>query len=361
MYCITPIIKLTESCNFSCDFCRYANSTESNLMDINLCKNVIWEICKFNMLQHYNSIHLIFHGGEPLLWGKENFREIIKFQYDLCRKYKKVSFVNSLQTNGLLIDREWIKIFHELNINIGVSIDGPDELNFHHGKSSDDSKIVLDKIKLLQEMKCKFGLLSVITNKHENRAEDYYNFLIKHNIHNVGLCYCFSNKDKSVDNDILSKFLIELFDLYFENEYTLNIREFNSALNKIMGGDKVCCSFCNRMKCGNYITINGNGNVGYCDTYEKNERIMGNININSLNSIVNSKKFKLFQEKSKKVFEDYCINCSIKHICGGGCYRHDILNSNGEVENYFCSTYKKLYNYIEEKVVRTGCEPNILE
>jgi uncharacterized protein len=91
--------------------------------------------CKENETK---SISLVFHGGEPLLVGKDYFRKIIEiFNFSL----EEIIVNYAVQTNGTLIDDEWCQLFKEFNIHIGVSLDGPEKLQnkyrvYHNNKGS---------------------------------------------------------------------------------------------------------------------------------------------------------------------------------------------------------------------------------
>jgi uncharacterized protein len=53
--------------------------------------------------------HFIWHGGEPLLLGIDVFKQIVKFEKFYAKKTMKIS--NSIQTNGTLLNEEWIDFF----------------------------------------------------------------------------------------------------------------------------------------------------------------------------------------------------------------------------------------------------------
>jgi uncharacterized protein len=61
-------------------------------------------------------------GGEPLLLPLKDLETLWAWGYD---KFGK----NSLQTNGTLISDEHIEAFKKYNVHVGISIDGPGELN----------------------------------------------------------------------------------------------------------------------------------------------------------------------------------------------------------------------------------------
>jgi uncharacterized protein len=61
-------------------------------------------------------------GGEPLLMSDYDLEDLLDWGY---RKYGR----NSIQSNGSLINENHIRMFKKYNVSVGISIDGPDELN----------------------------------------------------------------------------------------------------------------------------------------------------------------------------------------------------------------------------------------
>ena len=72
------------------------------------------------------TIELTFHGGEPLIAGIDFYNRF----FDLADKYIKSGKVKySIQTNGSLLNLEWISLFKEHDVSIGVSLDGNEDAN----------------------------------------------------------------------------------------------------------------------------------------------------------------------------------------------------------------------------------------
>ena len=133
---ISPIIKVTEMCNFDCVFCRYSNHKQNTgIMNVDIVKKILEESAEINA-ETNQKVKVLFHGGEPLLWGIERFYEIYEYEKELSDK-TGVKFTNSIQTNASLIDDEWIRFFKTSHIGIGISLDGPIGVNAHF--SQDES------------------------------------------------------------------------------------------------------------------------------------------------------------------------------------------------------------------------------
>ena len=343
---VTPIIKVVEYCNFSCGFCRYAKNDKKNTMDFETYRTIVEKACDYNISHNCYHLTLIYHGGEPLLWGISNYERAMALQKDLKKKYPSLCLHNSIQTNGYLINQQWIDFFKANDFNIGLSVDGPRECNFHG--SSIESQKVLANIHELDLSKCSFGVLSVITNEHKGCADKYYDFLVKNGIHSIGLCYCVYDEktEKTVTNDVLSDFLIRLFERYYYGSYALSVREFEYPMRYWMGLDTPLCTYSFRSKCGNYYSIGTNGDVNFCDPFSLNGSLVGNIFNNSFDDIKASPELQKIKMRAIDSAHQECDKCSIKNICGGGCFRH-VLPSG---KHAFCDTFKILYPFIKQTV-----------
>lgn len=345
---INPIIKLTDGCNYNCYFCRYANNKRKDKgIDEGLIVKMVSECIRFNREYEKNKINVIFHGGEPLLYGAKRLLTVIE---DIQQK-KGDDFVvdYSIQTNGSLITDEWVDIFKKYHFDVGISLDGPVLLNGHwYGDRNKSVEEAVSKYHMLRDKGVRCGILSVITNKHLLHLNEFFDFFVENEIDSIGLCFCYSKfDDYNVNPTQLGEWLIQLYDLYFNSPYKINIREFDNATRRIIKNyKKICESFC-RTNCGSYLTVHPNGRVDFCDDYEKNEEYpLGNINESSLYDILKGTQYKTQRLNAFSIVEEKCTFCEVKCICRGGCARNDSYGY-----NYFCDTYKKIYPYIQQNVL----------
>lgn len=348
---VTLIIKVVDYCNFECSFCRFYLNREElhSSLSIETFTTAVEKAVEYNTKRGINHLTLIFHGGEPLLWGRQNFDKAIELEKKIIKEYEGFRFVNNIQTNGSLIDYEWVEFFKANNFSIGLSLDGPDEINFHRSSVILPQK-VLENIKILNDNHCKYGILSVITNEHRGKAKEYYDFLCENDIHSVGFCYCFDSNGKNiVTNEVLTDFLIEFFKYYFYGDFRLHVREFEFVSKLTLNARVVGCTFDNRKSCGNYFTLFPNGDIHFCDSYSLDDNPLGNIHTESFEMIKKNDRLKHIIDRAINTFEEKCKQCSINNLCAGGCYRH-VLDSG---YNAFCDTFKILYPYISKTVLQT--------
>lgn len=353
---VTAILKLSENCNYNCEFCYYANKNHDpkKNMPIDLCKKIIKKCVLYNLSNNYRKCSLIFHGGEPMLRGIEYFKELIAYEKELEKEYEGLVFDNTIQTNGSLITEGWIDFFKQNNFVVGISLDGNENLNFHK-VNSDDNNIdrVLSSYQKLHNCGVNVGILSVITDKHCENTIDFYNFLKKNNIKKVSILPCVNDSNYStVNNQKLIRFYKDLFDLYFNGDYEVDIREFNDTIKRVVGHNSTTCKNCHRVGCGSFLTFDSQGNVFFCDEAYDKSGIICNINDTEIDEIFEIDKFISQRKECMEFYDNNCLKCEIKELCAGDCYRND-LKVGDKTINRFCDVSKEIYPYIKEQVYKS--------
>ena len=341
------ILKVVEFCNLSCEFCGYAqhkSTLEQPMMSFDLFKKAVIKTCEHNIKCGDKSLSIVYHGGEPLLWGLDNFKKALTFEKYIEHKYPGFRFYNYIQTNGKLISEEWTSFFIEENINVGVSIDGPEQLNGHCDGNQTD---VIAHLKQLTQLGCETRVLSVITEDHEGQADSYYEYMRDNGIFNIGLCFCIAPENNSgIDNQILIPFLKRLYDRCKMDGFIMHIREFEAIIQANKGKTTPYCTFNQRKNCGRYFTIRSNGDVIFCDPIGFEEDALGNISSDDISDFLESSILTKILYKSKISLSSVCEKCDINSLCGKGCTKY--LDNNGK--NYFCDTYKYMYTYINNNM-----------
>lgn len=344
---INLIIKLTEECNYNCYFCRYANHRQrDNGISVGFVKSIIKQCVEYNKQNGIQNMNIIFHGGEPLLYGIERLSEIMDYEKIYLENGFQIS--NTIQTNSSLLNNDWINFFEKYDFSVGISFDGPIGMNGHMADSVKGAQEkAISAYHKLKNRGIDCGFLSVITQKHVNNPEDFLDFFIDNNIESVGLCYCFNNiDDENVDPVELGEFLKILYDLYFTTPKRIHIREFDMVTRIILNHPRHECAMSCRQSCGSFLTITPDGNIEFCDDYDLDRKgTLGNIKIHTLIELLKSDQYQSKRAEAIKIVSEKCEECDIYSLCRSGCMRNDC---NGG--NYFCDTFKILYPYIKQNI-----------
>jgi uncharacterized protein len=178
------VVKVAERCNLACKYCYYYfQEYDGNKSPAFITKEAMEELPRFLLRSveqlNIDRLNIGFHGGEPLLLKKAVFDE---FCSSLRRQLDdKVRLFMAVQTNGVLIDDDWIDLFEKHQIGVGVSIDGNkpthDKLRVDHaGRGSYDAAV--RGLKLLQAAACKgrlrgIGALGVVNATGGDKALEH--------------------------------------------------------------------------------------------------------------------------------------------------------------------------------------------
>ena len=120
-------LNVASGCNLRCVYCwnqggAYGRATRQGRMEIPTALKAVDFMVRHSSPQ--DALLVDFYGGEPLL----NF-EVLRATMDYCRgleKEKKCdrTFSFKVTTNGTLLTREMVEYFSQLDVSLGVSIDG---------------------------------------------------------------------------------------------------------------------------------------------------------------------------------------------------------------------------------------------
>src|SRR5471032_826160 len=122
-------------------------------------------------------VEFTWQGGEPTLIGLDFFERAVALQR-LHAGGKRIA--NTLQTNGTLIDERWGAFLAREKFLVGVSLDGPRELNDvarpdKQGRSSYDD--VLRGMELLARHGVDFNVLVTVSNANVDHPWEIYRHL----------------------------------------------------------------------------------------------------------------------------------------------------------------------------------------
>ncbi len=163
------VFKVSARCNLDCAYCYVFNKADQSWRTRSaLMNNAIFDAALERVRRHCVAsgqpvVRLMFHGGEPLLAGINRFRGWLD---RIDRVLSGVVGVRlAIQTNATLIDDSWARLLAEHDVEVGVSLDGPQAVNDryridHAGRGS--YATVVRCIETLRRLGAKFSLLSVI-------------------------------------------------------------------------------------------------------------------------------------------------------------------------------------------------------
>lgn len=149
---IALVVKVAERCNLNCSYCYMYQFEQSwrkrpKFLSEEQTELLIGRVAEY-LKDPSRSILIELHGGEPLLWGRIRMRAF----FERCEALRTDGRLEiAIQTNGVLLDDEWLQLFSQFRVPWSISCDGPEAAHdknrlFHSGKPS--SGKVHDAIRL---------------------------------------------------------------------------------------------------------------------------------------------------------------------------------------------------------------------
>jgi uncharacterized protein len=191
--------KVAARCNLNCSYCYVFNKGDTSWrqrparMSQEVFEAGIAGLRAACLRSGRDHVDVTLHGGEPTLIGAARARAF----FDAARQgLEGVADVRlAIQTNATRLTREWVQLFAEHRVDVGVSIDGPQAVHDrqrvdHRGRGS--YRAVRRGLDLLHAGGVPFALLSVLDFEfdpleiHEHFCElgpDHISYLMPHFTH----------------------------------------------------------------------------------------------------------------------------------------------------------------------------------
>jgi uncharacterized protein len=335
-------------------------SKTSNKFDVEFAKSVLQQVKEILSSNKRKRLKILWHGGEPLLWGIKNYAEIFAF---IKKEFEGYNYTISIQTNLLLINEEYIDLFLKYKVSVGCSLDGQKEIHdaqrvTHKGEGTFD--LLMKKIELCMQKGLKLGCIVVGTKKHVGKIPLLYKFMCDNNIgFKFNPIFDAGEAKKNIDNygltsDEYAIMAIELFDLWFyDNKNKVNNSIFADMASALISKKTSHCLFDKNCQ-DNIIAISPNGDVVPCGRFCDNglkEYAYGNLHMESLVSILAKRKISEIYNRCKYIQESSCGKCEFCTICNGGCL-YDGFTKTGDFKSktFLCSAYKKIFSHIYNRL-----------
>jgi uncharacterized protein len=260
----------------------------------------------------YDSVGIIFFGGEPLLC-KDLIKEIIDYS-------KKIDCVFNFKmtTNGLLLDDETISFCKENHIIVSLSIDGIKSAHDKHRKDFDGQptydKVVKVAGKLLLAMPYSTAMMTVNPDTVEYYC-DSVKYLFELGFHYL-ICTLnyqadWNEKDMKVLKSEYEK-LAKLYINWTEEEEKFYFSPFDAKISSHIMGEEYCKERCQLGK--KQISVSPGGGLYPCIQFvNRSEYLIGNVET----GIEKSLQSQLYEKNSKEA--ETCTDCAIRKRCNHNC------------------------------------------
>src|SRR5262245_12559156 len=105
------LVKVAARCNIDCSYCYWfrdaAVYNKPKLMSAEVLQQLLRRVEEHVVKYSLAEFPIILHGGEPLLWGVENFH-LIAEACEAISARTGCDIPIAVTTNGILIDESWL-------------------------------------------------------------------------------------------------------------------------------------------------------------------------------------------------------------------------------------------------------------
>lgn len=357
----------SSNCNMDCKYCFYkvlsSNREEydKGFMSIDTLETLVKEGIRYAD----GLLTFAFQGGEPTLTGIDFYKKLIELQ----KKYndKNLIIENTIQTNGLLIDKEWAQFLGENHFLVGLSLDGPRKINDNYRVDYNKNgtfERIMSAINYLREYNVDFNILTVVTEELAGKAGYLYKFYKRNKFEYVQFIPCMDevNRGKECERQktdapvtalSYGKFLCEIFDLWYDdfmNGDAPDIRMFSNLAQMAAGYPAEECGMNGCCSC--YFVVEGDGSIYPCDFFCTDEWKLGEVG-QPFSELIQSDKAISFTENSMTDNEK-CKECRHFSLCHGGCRRWREDGTGHEGINRLCEGYQLFFDHTKDRIMELG-------
>ena len=370
-------------CNLDCEYCFF------------LSKEMLYPGSRFRMAEELQEAYIrqlleahgqaaevvvAWQGGEPTIMGLDFLRRSIELQQRFARPGQQI--VNTLQTNGTLLDDDWGAFLKEHEFLVGISIDGPQEIHDTY-RVSKGGKPTFDRvIRGLDVLKSHGVAWNVLTTLHAANGDHgarVYRFLrdalgaefiqfipiIERataetlDVANSGWGGHVKGRplytqhgdlvtDRSIGPEQYGRFLIDVFEEWVRHDVgRVYVQMFDTALANWVGEPGGMCVHAET--CGLQLALEHNGDLYCCDHFVEPDYLLGNIAETPMQQLITSSKQARFGQDKRDKLTQYCLDCDVRFACNGGCPKDRFATSPyGEPgQHYLCPGYKLFFHHTE--------------
>lgn len=332
---INFMILPTMACQASCRYC-FANKSGS-VMNREIANKALDFIGR--IAPERKDINITFHGGEPLLAGKEFYRWILPV---IRSQFGRRAHL-SVQTNLWAIDDEFAQLFKRFEVSVGTSLDGPKEMcDSQRGQGYYDRTKAGEAVLMRNGMSV--GEICTFSAENAKRAEVVFATTTKpYGIHGAVSAYGLGADASSVSAEQMTTLLMDSFSAYKADPAHCRITTIDAMAKGCFDGEGHTCTFFDCL--GVFAAIAPDGKIYSCQRFAGfDEFCLGNVSDDPDEaSILQSSAYHRLAAQQKE-HEAVCGDCAHFDYCRGGCL-YNAYAAGTPIDPY-CPSYKALFDHI---------------
>lgn len=362
------MLKLHSRCNLACDYCYVYRNVDQTWRDqpVTMSRETV-DLAALRIAEHADRhqlpfVTVIFHGGEPLLAGAGFIAYAADAIRSAVRAPTRVDL--HLQTNGILLDEEFLGLFDRHQIRVGVSLDGAQAAHDRHRVFADGQgsfQRVARALRLLGAARYRhlYGGILCTVNVHNDAIETFQglmefqpprmDFLLPHGN------WTTPPPDRSTTGTETpyADWLIPVFDAWYSSTpQRTSIRLFESLIDLVLGGPSR--SEAVGLAQSGLLVVECDGSIEQNDVLKTTAAGAAATGLYlRAASFDDANAHPAFRTRQGGLAElaAACRSCPVVRVCGGGLYAHRYQESNGfDNPSVYCRDLMALIIHIRTRV-----------
>jgi len=362
------VIKIHSRCNLACDYCYvYAMGDETwrdqpRVMPPAVTAAVVRRIAEHAATHRLARVHVVLHGGEPLLAGQE---ALCAFARELRRGIAPpTQVVVTVQTNGVQLDEPFLRALLSHNIGVSVSFDGStgsDHRRFASGAAS--SPAVIRALRLLGDYRFRRifrGILCTVNLDADPGATldelaefepPRIDFLLPHGNWSA------PPPGRGSEDPVApyGAWLARAFDRWYDaRPCPTDVRLFSEIINLLLGGPSQTESL--GMSPADLVVVETNGALEQVDSlksaYPGAAATGLTVTRHSFDDVLAHPGIAA-RQLGVEALAPACQSCRVRDVCGGGHYPHRYRAGSGfRNPSVYCTDLLALIEHVRGRVAR---------
>ncbi|WP_228636961.1 FxsB family cyclophane-forming radical SAM/SPASM peptide maturase [Microtetraspora sp. AC03309] len=351
------VLKVHSRCDLACDHCyvyEHADQSWRGRPRAMSPETVSWSALRIaeHVKEHgLERVHVVLHGGEPLLVGAKRLGEIAA---ELRHHLDGVCDLDlRIHTNGVRLDERFCDVFAEHRVKVGISLDGDRAANDRHrryadGRSSYDQ--VVRAVGLLRQRPALYaGLLCTIDVANDPIA--VYRGLAELEPPRVDFLLPHATWDSPPPRPSATAYadwLIAIFDLWYEEGRKIDVRIFESIIRTSRGEPSLTESL--GLQPSDLVVIETDGAYEQADSLKTAFAGAPETGLHVLSDTLDDVARHtgiLARQLGLDGLCDTCRACPVVESCGGGLYAHRYRTGSGYANpSVFTADLLKLITHV---------------
>ncbi len=349
---------LTKGCNFCCRQCfqperKSLTKPDNSMMTVETAKAAIDQFIRHIDISETLPIEpqVQFYGGEPFMNWKTLQAAVLYIKAKMAEEALPDDTKMAVVTNGSLLDEAKAVFLAEQGVGVGLSIDGPRELNDDYrkiiGKQVSTYDLAQRAANILTDAGIQFSLSITITPKmvhdlpavirwarNEMKVSDVsFNLIGDSSLERLGEISRDKYAQIAAEQMVFAHVLARKCSMS-EDRMERKMRDFADRVFKYVD--------CGAL--GNQLVVNPGGEIAFC--HADSEYEVGHVNDGDFNmfTIMQTHEWR----KALPIYTEACQNCPALSICGYGCFHHATSRSLPvtAMDDVHCTHTKKAMEYL---------------